>query len=88
MEIKELLKTIMGLAFEVNSRNKNTIFINFEGHVEVIQVIIYENGWSKDAEITEMHSIYLSGMLGENAKEELEKVIEKLKELTRTANQD
>lgn len=36
---------IMELGFEVNSREKNTVFIRFSGHCELFEVSIHSKGW-------------------------------------------
>ena len=44
-EIKEKVMKIMDLALEINSREKNTIFVQFFGHTNKICVYTYESGW-------------------------------------------
>ena len=44
-EIKRKIFEIMNLALEINSREKNTIFVEFSGHTNEICVHAYESGW-------------------------------------------
>ena len=44
-EIKEKVMKIMDLALEINSKEKNTVFVDFSGHTNGLRVQIYENGW-------------------------------------------
>ena len=44
-EIKEKVMKIMDLALEINSREKNTIFVEFSGHTNEICAKVYEKGW-------------------------------------------
>ena len=44
-DIKEKVMKIMDLALEINSREKNTIFVEFSGHTKEICVHAYESGW-------------------------------------------
>ena len=44
-EIKEKVMKIMDLALEINSREKNTIFVEFSGHTNEICVHAYESVW-------------------------------------------
>ena len=44
-EIKEKVMKIMDLALEINSREKNTIFVEYFGHTNEICFHAYESGW-------------------------------------------
>ena len=44
-EIKRKIFEIMNLALEINSREKNTIFVEFSGHTNEICAKVYEKGW-------------------------------------------
>ena len=43
--VKEKILKIMELGLEVNSREKNTVFIRFSGHCEIFEVSIQSKGW-------------------------------------------
>lgn len=76
--VKEKVLKIMELALIKNGKNKNTVFVEFSGHVEWLRVSIYKNGW-KESKVE-----YFAKDLAfwfENISEELEKVIKKLEEL-------
>ena len=44
-KVKEKVLKIMELALEKSSIEKNTIFVDFCGHVNGVRVQIHENGW-------------------------------------------
>ena len=43
--IKEKMLKIAGLCLDINSREKNTLFFNYSGHVETLSVDYYKSGW-------------------------------------------
>lgn len=69
-EAREIVKQIFNLALAINANktkqsttgNKPTVFVNFSGHVAVVDVSIYRNGWGTlddESNITR-YDIYLS----------------------------
>ena len=76
--MEELLQKIMLKAYEINKNTKHTIFVNFVGHVEWLEVQVHLNGWEenkgKDIELT-------AHLDKENANVELQKILKKLEEL-------
>lgn len=77
-KVKEKVLKIMELALIKNEKTKNTVFVDFFGHVEWLRVSIYKNGWKKSN--VEYFAKDLAFWL-ENISEELDKVIKKLEEL-------
>lgn len=49
--LKERVIKIMNLALIKSEKNKNTIFLAFSGHVEWLEISIYENGWENSTEV-------------------------------------
>ena len=69
-ETREIVKRIFNLALAINANktkqsttgNKPTVFVDFSGHVAVVDVSIYRNGWGAlddESNITR-YNIYLS----------------------------
>ena len=83
-EIKEKVMKIMDLALEINSREKNTVFVDFSGHTNGLQVQIYEKGWEYWRENGEgrkkLNESYLY-LDNDNCVEKLNNLIKKLKEM-------
>ncbi|AMD95615.1 hypothetical protein [Leptotrichia sp. oral taxon 847] len=83
-EIKEKVMKIMDLALEINSREKNTIFVEFSGHTNEICVHTYERGWEHWRETGEgrkkLNESYLY-LDKDDCVEKLDNLIEKLKEM-------
>ena len=77
-EIKEKVMKIMDLALEINSREKNTVFVDFSGHTNGLQVQIYENGW-KAYEKSDYNEVCYFEL--NNTNEKLDETIKKLEEL-------
>ncbi len=75
---KELILKIMERALEINSRERNTIFINYYGHVDSISIQIHTNGWEKDKDPDYSKDIYIEGRLYKQNKDELQEVLNKL----------
>ena len=83
-EIKEKVMKIMDLALEINSREKNTIFVEFSGHTNEICVHAYESGWEHWIKTGErrkkMNESYLY-LDKDGCVEKLNNLIKKLKEM-------
>ena len=83
-EIKEKVMKIMDLALEINSREKNTIFVEFSGHTNEICVHAYESGWEHWIKNVEgrinmkVSSLFLDK---DDCVEKLNNLIKKLKEM-------
>lgn len=83
-EIKRKIFEIMDLALEINSREKNTIFVEFSGHTNEICVHNYEKGWEHRRETGEgrkklsKNYLYLDN---DDCIEKLNNLIKKLKEM-------
>nr|DAT32850.1 MAG TPA: hypothetical protein [Caudoviricetes sp.] len=77
-ETQKKIMKIMKLALEKNSIEKNTVFVDFSGHTNGLQVQIYENGW-KAYENPDYNEIcYFEH---NNANEKLDELIKRIKEL-------
>ena len=46
--MNDLILEMMKVTLEKNRRDKNTIFINFSGHCELLSVYVYKNGWERE----------------------------------------
>ena len=83
-EIKRKIFEIMNLTLEINSRGKNTIFVQFFGHTNEICVHTYERGWEHWRETGEgrkkLNESYLY-LDKDDCVEKLDNLIEKLKEM-------
>ncbi len=83
-EIKRKIFEIMDLALEINSREKNTIFVEFSGHTNEICVHTYERGWEHRRETGEGRKKLSENYLyldNNGCIEKLDNLIEKLKEM-------
>lgn len=76
--MNELILEIMKLALEKNSRKKNTIFVDFSGHVEWLEIMVFEQGWKADGRPNFKVRVDLNE---ETAKKELQSIIEYLKQI-------
>ena len=77
-KVKEKVLKIMELALIKNEKTKNTVFVNFYGHANELQVQIHENGWKAYEKPNYNESCYFKL---NNANEKLEELIKKLEEL-------
>lgn len=75
---KELILKIIQKALETNSRQKNTVFINYYGHVNSISIQIHTNGWKENEHPDYSKNIYLDNRPYKQSKEELQEILDKL----------
>ena len=80
-EIREKILKIMELGLEVNSREKNTVFIRFSGHCEIFEVTIYSKGWEQGLGADFFKDIYFSSSPENETRKILDEIIEKLEKL-------
>ena len=81
---KELILEIIKKALEINSRQRNTIFINYYGHVNSISIQLHTNGWNQYEKADYSKDIYMENNSHEQNEKELKEILEKLKELSIT----
>lgn len=84
---KELMLKIVERALEINSRQKNTIFINYFGHVDSLGIQIHTKGWKEGQKPDYSKNVYMGIQSPENDKKELQEILNKLdkiKELSST----
>lgn len=79
--VKEKILKIMELGFEVNSREKNTVFIRFSGHCEIFEVSIHSKGWKEGLGADFFKDIYFGSWSENEARKKLDEIIEKLEKL-------
>lgn len=83
-EIKEKVMKIMDLALEINSKEKNTIFVEYFGHTNEICAKVYEKGWEYWRENGEGRKKLSESYLyldKDDCVEKLNNLIKKLKEM-------
>ena len=78
--MNDLILEIMKIALEKNRMDKNTIFINFSGHCDLLNVSVIKDGWKSECGYDYNKNIYLDLNLNE-AQKELEEVLNYLKNL-------
>lgn len=84
---KELILKIMKEALEINSRQKNTIFISYYGHTDAFGIQIHKKGWKRNEHPDYSRDIYMSIQDKNQNKKELVEILEylnKIKELSIT----
>lgn len=84
---KELILRIIEKSLEVNSREKNTVFINYYGHVNSISIQIHTNGWKENEHPDYSKNLYLDNRPYKQNEKELNEILEyldKIKELSIT----
>ena len=80
-EIRKKIIEIMELTLEINTREKNTVFITFHGHCNVFDVKIYNKGWGNRIEENFFKDIYFDIISEEKAIKELSEIIKELENL-------
>ena len=80
--VKEKILKIMELGLEVNSREKNTVFIRFSGHCEIFEVSIHSKGWKEGLGADFFKDMFLARLSQRETEEKLDEIIEELERLT------
>jgi hypothetical protein len=76
--VDELILEIMKIAMKKNDPYKNTIFVWYSGHIHLLEITVYENGYRTNVEPD--YSKWLN-LKNENIIKELKEVIKYLKGL-------
>lgn len=76
--MNELILEIMRIALNINSKQKNTIFMSFYGHVNSFLISVYKNGWESENKADYEKDLYLDFRCD---KSELEDILDYLKVL-------
>ena len=79
--VKEKMLKIMELGFEVNRKEKNTVFIRFSGHCELFEVSIHSKGWKNGVEADFFKDMFLARLSQRETEEKLDEIIEELEKL-------
>lgn len=79
--VKEKILKIMELGLEVNSREKNTLFIRFSGHCEIFEVSIHSKGWKNGVGADFFKDMFLARLSQRETEEKLDEIIEELEKL-------
>jgi hypothetical protein len=80
-EIRGKILKIIELVLEINTREKNTVFITFHGHCNVFDIKIYNKGWGNRIEENFFKDIYFDIISEEKAIKELSEIIKELENL-------
>ena len=78
-----LVQRILKLAVEITNNSKPDIFVNYSGHVDYIQCLVYLQGWTDDtAGNADYRKDVFYGLYTEKeSNKQLEEIIEYLKEV-------
>lgn len=49
-KIMKLVLDIMRLGVEISENTKTDVFVEYSGHVDLLRVLIFVDGWEKDKE--------------------------------------
>ncbi|KUL99057.1 hypothetical protein RO03_05880 [Fusobacterium nucleatum subsp. nucleatum] len=79
--VKEKMLKIMELGFEVNRKEKNTVFIRFSGHCELFEVSIHSKGWKNGVGADFFKDMFLARLSQRETEEKLDEIIEELERL-------
>ena len=79
--VKEKMLKIMELGFEVNRKEKNTVFIRFSGHCELFEVSIHSKGWKNGVGADFFKDMILARLAQRESEDKLDEMIEELERL-------
>lgn len=78
--MEELLQKIMIKAYEISNTTKHDVLVNYSGHVNVLDIYYYENGWTKEKELTSIARISLEEKYAKGKLQFILNELEKLEE--------
>jgi hypothetical protein len=58
-KIMKLVLDIMQLGIEISKNTTTDVFVNYSGHVDLLEVYLYKDGWEEDKERYYSENIYL-----------------------------
>lgn len=75
--MEDKIKRILALALKLNptetrqetTGNKPTVLVEFSGHVGIVYVSVYKNGWERHVDVSDEFQFYVDGtemLLGES----------------------
>ncbi len=76
--MEELLQKLIAKVYRINKDTEHSVFLDFSGHVNVVEVHYYKDGWQKDKNAIYFNTIYLNSA---NAETEISDLLEKLEKL-------
>ena len=79
--VKEKMLKIMELGFEVNRKEKNTVFIRFSGHCELFEVSIHSKGWKNGVGADFFKDMFFARLSQRETEEKLDEIIKELERL-------
>ena len=79
--VKEKILKIMELGLQVNSKEKNTVFIRFSGHCELFEVSIHSKGWKNGVGADFFKDMFLARLSQRETEEKLDEIIKELERL-------
>ena len=79
--VKEKMLKIMELGFEVNRKEKNTVFIRFSGHCELFEVSIHSKGWKNGVGADFFKDMFLARLSQKETEEKLDEISKELERL-------
>lgn len=78
--MKELLQKIILKVYEINEETKHTVFLDFSGHVNKLEIRIYEKGWKVEEDATLKKEAYIDES---DSKEQLKEILKELEKIER-----
>ena len=82
-----LIVKIVEKALQINSIQKNTVFICYSGHVNEFDIRIHKKGWEAYKDPDYKKDVYMNNRTSEQIEKELTEILEeldKIKELSST----
>lgn len=75
---RELILKIIERVLEINSKERNTIFINYSGHVNELDIRIHKKGWKTYQDPDYSKDVYMNNKTSEQIQEELLEILKEL----------
>ena len=79
--MEKLIREIMGKAFKISKTTNTDVFVEYHGHVNVISITIFKDGWKKGKEALYSKDIYMNRYSNEEVEKILKEVLAELQEI-------
>lgn len=79
--MEKLIKEIMGKAFKISKKTNTDVFVEYHGHVNVISIMIFKDGWKEEKGPLYSKDIYMNRYSNEEVEKILKEVLAELQEI-------
>ncbi len=80
-KINDLILEIMKISLKINSRNKNTVFVEYFGHVNLLMFSYCKDGWTANIDSDFKKDIYMDTIPEKETVKKLNEILDFIKKV-------